>query len=231
MQLFIIVLLISFVVFLFGLHILAKEDLIFVRKNVTIEALFNVAFYTAILGLLSARIVYVILHPSFGFLNPLVFFLFPYFPGLSLVGGIVGGIIFLLLYKRKKYPTSRIFDFFSMAFLGALPFGFFGHHLLSGLKDIFSGIFLPVIFFMTLLFFVKILVPLNLRGEIKDGSLGYLFLVVFSFTTLLAAFVRTTAGFSVFLQIDNILLLILFLTSLTLLILQEKETSFFRKDK
>ena len=55
MQLFIIILLISFIIFLFGLHILAKEDLIFVRKNVTIEALFNMAFYTAGVGLLSVQ--------------------------------------------------------------------------------------------------------------------------------------------------------------------------------
>lgn len=231
MQLFIIVLVISFIVFLFGLHILAKEDLIFVRKNVTMETLFNIAFYTAGMGLLSARIVYIILNPSFGFFNPLVFFLFPYFPGLSLIGGIVGGIVFLLFYKRKKYPTSRIFDFFSMALLGALPVGFLGHHLLSGMLDVFSGVFIPLIFVLTLLFFIKILVPLNLRGEIKDGSLGYLFLVVFSFTTLLAAYVRTTNSIYIFLQIDNILLLLLFAASLLLLFFREKEITFFRKDK
>jgi len=231
MQLLIIVLLISFVVFLFGLHILAKEDLIFVRKNVTIEALFNVAFYTAGIGLLSARIIYISLHPSLGFFNPLVFFLFPYFPGLSLVGGIAGGIVFVLLYKRKKYPSFRIFDFFSMALLGALPFGFFGHQLLSGMRDLFSVVFVPIIIFLTLLFFVKILIPLNLRGEIRDGSLGYLFLVVFSFTTLLASFVRSTTGTQVFLQIDNVLLILLFITSSVLLFLQERETTFFRKDK
>jgi len=231
MQLLIIILLVSFIVFLFGLHILAKEDLIFVRKNVTMEALFNVAFYTAGAGLLSARIIYICLHPSVGFFNPFVFFLFPYFPGLSLVGGMAGGIVFLLMYKRKKYPSMRIFDFFAMALLGALPFGFFGHQLLSGMRDLFSGVFLPIIFFLTLLFFIKVLVPLNLRGEIQDGSLGYLFLVVFSFTTLLASFVRSTVGISIFFQIDNILLIILFIISLVLLFLQEKEMPFFNKDK
>ena len=102
MQILIIVLIVCLLVFLFSLHILAKEDLIFVRKNVTLEVLFNVAFYTMGVGLLSARIVYIVLHFSFGFLNPLVF-PFPYFPGLSLTGGVVGGAVFVLLYKKNDF--------------------------------------------------------------------------------------------------------------------------------
>ena len=92
----------------------------------TLEVLFNVAFYTMGVGLLSARIVYIVLHFSFGFLNPLVFFLFPYFPGLSLTGGVVGGAVFVLLYKRKRFPTGRIFDFFHYGSLGIIAIRVFG---------------------------------------------------------------------------------------------------------
>ncbi|MBI5044516.1 MAG: prolipoprotein diacylglyceryl transferase [Candidatus Levybacteria bacterium] len=225
MQFLIIILILCFIIFLFGLHVLAKEDLVFVRKNVTIELLFNLAFYTAGVGLLFARIVYVILHPSSGFLNPLVFLLFPYFPGLSLIGGVVGGILFLLFYKRKKFPTGRIFDFFSMALLGALPFGFFGAELLRGMTDIFAGIFMPILLFFTLIFFVKVLLPLNNRGELKDGSLGLLVLIIMSFTLFLTKIVHERNDMLVLLQIDTILLVVVFAAALTLLVLQERDVT------
>lgn len=223
MQLLILVLIVCFLVFLFCLHILAKEDLIFVRKNVTLEVLFNVAFFTAGIGLLSARIVYILLHLSFGFLNPLVFFLFPYFPGLSLPGGVVGGTLFVLLYKRKKFPTGRIFDFFAMGLLASLPFGFLGFELLNAMDDLFTGVLLPIIYFIMLIFFVKILLPLNIRGEVKDGTLGYLFFLIFSFTTLLAKFVRAKNDLFVLTQVDSVLLILLFCGGLVLLFLQERD--------
>jgi len=228
MQLLIIILAISLIVFLFCLHVLAKEDLIFVRKNITMEILFNIAFYTIGVGLLCSRLVYVIEHFSLGFLNPLVFFLFPYFPGLSLAGGVGGALVFTLMYKAKKYPTGRIFDFFSMAFLAALPVGFFGQGLLMGMQDRFSGIFMPIIFLITLVFFVKILFPLNTRGEIEDGSLGFLFVVVFSLTTLISLIVRAKNIVELFIQLDVILLIILLIFSFIMLLVREKHISFRR---
>ena len=228
MQLLIIILAISLIVFLFCLHVLAKEDLIFVRKNITMEILFNIAFYTIGVGLLCSRLVYVIEHFSLGFLNPLVFFLFPYFPGLSLAGGVGGALVFTLMYKAKKYPTGRIFDFFSMAFLAALPVGFFGQGLLMGMQDRFSGIFMPIIFLITLVFFVKILFPLNTRGEIEDGSLGFLFVVVFSLTTLISLIVRAKNIVELFIQLDVILLIILLIFSFIMLLVREKHISIRR---
>lgn len=223
MEFLIIILLIGLVVFLFTLHVLAKEDLIFVRKNVTLEVLFNLAFFTAFIGLLAARVVFIILHPNIDYINPLVFLLFPYFPGLSLIGGIVGGVLFLFYYaKKKKLPAGRIFDFFGMSLLSALPVGFLGFNLLLGMTDLFSGILMPIIFIAMLFFFVKVLLPLNVRGEIKDSSLGFLFLLVFSFTSLLSRIVRSDNYQALFINIDTILLLILFLFSLAMLVIHER---------
>lgn len=229
MSLLIFILIFCFVVFLFALHVLAKEDLVLVRKNINMETLFNLAFYTAGVGLLSARIIYILLHFSVGFLNPLVFFLFPYFPGLSLVGGVGGALIFISTYKMKKYPTGRIFDFFSMALLASLPFGFLGEQLLVGMQDKFVGLLMPVIFLSTLLFFVKVLVPLNMRGEIKDGSLGFLFLIIFSFIELLSYMVRAKDIFSLLVRVDSILLMLLFIFSLAKLVAQERDIHLGKK--
>lgn len=230
MQFLFVVLLICLLVYLFTVHFLAKEDLVFVRKNLTLEALFNLAFYTCGLGLLASRLVFVAFHFKPGYLHPLVFLLFPYFPGLSLVGGIIGAMLFLMVYgRRRKIPAGRIFDFFAIALLSALPFGFLGNQLLLGMKDLFAGVLLPVVFLATLFFFIKVLLPLNIRGEIRDGSLGYLFLLVYSFTSLLANIVHARNDWTLFAQLENILLLAVFLFALFTLVVQERARGLSKK--
>jgi len=102
MQFFIIVLIIDFVLFLFRLYHVANDDYVLIKKNKTLEDVFNVAFITALIALLISRFFHVFLNPQPVFLNPLGFLLFPYFPGLSLTGGVIGGSIFLLFYLRQN---------------------------------------------------------------------------------------------------------------------------------
>ncbi len=223
MQLFFIILLLCMVIFFFGLHVLAKDDLLLVRKNITLESLFNIAFVMLFVGLFTARLVFALSNPDPAFLNPLVFFLFPYFPGLSLVGGIIGSMVFLFFYsQRKRLPLGKLYDFFSMSFAASLPFGYLGVQLLIGMEDYFLGIFLPILYLLILLFFVKILLPLNIRGEIKDGTLGFLFIVVFAFSSIIINVVRAEDINAVWLNLENILLLVLFFFALAMVLLLEK---------
>lgn len=211
------------VIFFFGLHVLAKDDLLLVRKNITIESLFNLAFIILFVGLFSARLVFVISNPDPVFLNPLVFFLFPYFPGLSLVGGIIGSMIFLFFYSQgRKLPLGKLYDFFSMSFAASLPFGYLGTQLLIGIEDYFLGVFLPILYLLILIFFVRFLLPLNVRGEIKDGTLGFLFILVFSFSSIMINIVRAENINFMWLNIENILFLILFFFALAMVLLLEK---------
>ncbi len=223
MQLLFIILFICMVIFFFGLHVLAKDDLVLVRKNITLESLFNIAFVILLVGLFSARLVFVISNPDPAFLNPLVFFLFPYFPGLSLVGGIIGSMIFLFFYSQgRRLPLGKLYDFFSMSFAASLPFGYLGIQLLNGIEDYFFGIFLPILYLVILIFFVKLLLPLNIRGEIKDGTLGFLFILVFSFSSIMINVVRAENINSMWFNIENVLLLILFFFALAMVLLLEK---------
>lgn len=224
MQFFIFVLLGCLLLYFFTLHVLAKEDLIFVRKNVTLESLFNLSFIAMGVGLLSARVVYVLLNFEQGFLNPLVFFLFPYYPGLSFIGGVAGALLCLyLIAKRRRLPIGRIFDFYMLSLLASLPLGFLGTQLLLGFHDLFLTIIMPLIYVVTVIFFANILLPLNVRGEIKDGSLGFLVLMIISFTTLLASIIRTSADINFFLGVENVLYLAIFFVCLAMMVFQERE--------
>jgi len=109
-------LLLGFFIFLFIVYLFAKDDYVLFRKNVSLDQVFNISVICFVVGVLISRLAYVIFHPKWGYLNPLVLFLFPYFPGLLLSGGVIGTMFFLLfITKYTKLPTGRILDIFSLA--------------------------------------------------------------------------------------------------------------------
>lgn len=232
MHFFIFVLLICFFIFLFFLYFLAHDDFVLLRKDVSTEKVFNIAFIVAIAAIIGARILYIVLNPSAKFLNPLGFFLFPYYQGLSLTGGLIGGIIaFFALTQKEKMPTLRLFDFFSIAFLIPVSVGYLGNFLLSKGK-IFSvhNISLVVIYFALFIVFIKFLLPRLLSGNFKDGTIGFLFLISFSFVSLIENFVDRVGG-KFYLNIEDFILLFILVASIAFLIRQEKLIAKIRKRK
>ncbi|HSX40659.1 MAG TPA: prolipoprotein diacylglyceryl transferase family protein, partial [Candidatus Saccharimonadales bacterium] len=180
MHFFILVLLFCFLIFLFCLFEISREDFVFLRKSVTTERLFNLAFLTMLVGLFCARVAYVLFHPSTTFLNPLAFLLFPYFPGLSLSGGIVGVAGFMYLYGGiKKLPVGRVSDFFSLCFLSALPFGSLLFFVLSGGKQnlILAGVTFFVYLLLFLIFLFQLL-PIHRLSKMKEGRMSFLSLTL-----------------------------------------------------
>lgn len=108
-------------VFLFALYVLSKDDFVLLRKNISQITLFDFAFIAGIVGLFFSRLIFVLSHFSSLYLNPLVFFVIPYFPGLSLAGLLLGGCTALyMLTVRRKAPIGRIFDIFSFAFIATM---------------------------------------------------------------------------------------------------------------
>jgi len=127
-----VLLLFSLLLFFFSVYIFSREDFLLIRKNVPVEQIFDFSFLGLVFVTLFARITFVLFHFSRIYLNPLIFFLFPYFPGLSLFGGVGGGLIFLCVCTRdKRLPTARIFDIFSLSFLLTLPFWYGIHAILN----------------------------------------------------------------------------------------------------
>lgn len=210
-----IVILFSFFIFLFTLYLLSREDFVFLRRNISLEQVFNVAFITALFTLFFSRLFYVLFHFDTSYLNPLVFFLVPYFPGLSFLGAIIGyAVTLLVLTKQQKYPRGRFLDFFSVAFLSALPLGYAGF-LLTDLSSSLVFAILPIVYYsLLLLFYWKILLPRYLQGQMKDSMLGLLFLMNFSLFTLLLQLIQAFKEKTALVTLENGTLLILFLLSL-----------------
>lgn len=222
MEIFLIVLFICCIISLFCLYITGREDIVFIRKNVTTEHLFNLTFLTVLVGLFSSRLVDGVIFLKSEYLNPLVFLLFPYFPGLSFIGGVVGACVFLFLFTRaKKMPTGRLFDYFTLALFAALPLGYIGSLFLRDNLSLFENIYLPLVYFILFLFFLKLIFPKILRNELKSGTLGTFALLTFSFTTLLVSIMSDRGKILWEFQIEDILTIMLLVASIIVLIKQE----------
>lgn len=206
-----LVLLICFFVFLYITYFLSHDDFVILRSNTSMEKIFNAIFVVSLISLFFARFFYVFFNPKTIFFNPLGFLLFPYFPGLSLISGVLSGYLtaFFIL-KYWNLPIGRILDFFSVAFLTVFPLGFIGKFLLSS-QHLSSPFYLSLALYSLLLFaFVRFVLPLSMGGKLKDGSLSLLFISSFSliyfFTNILLNFGRINFNLESVLPILNFLL-------------------------
>ncbi|MBI4089756.1 MAG: prolipoprotein diacylglyceryl transferase [Candidatus Levybacteria bacterium] len=235
MQFFILVLLICLFVFTYCVYLLAKDDFIFLRRDVTMDKIFNIIFLGSLCSLFFARLFYGFFGTKYIFANPLAFLLFPYFPGLSMLGGAVGAsVVFLFLARNKKnsLPLKRLADFFSIAFLITLPIGFLGYFM-------FAEIGFPVIraasmiFSYLLLFviFLKFLLPQLLSGKLKEGTIALLFLICYSLVSLVANALPKINILDFFTNPENLILIVGFFAAAFFLSRQENLLLRIRKFK
>lgn len=215
-----------FLVFLFCLHVLARDDFVLIRKKISMERVFNLAFLTAGVGLFFARLVFVVSNFQPEFLNPLVFFLFPYFSGLSLSGGVVSGVLFLLLYSAsKKMPKERLLDIFSLSFLLSFVVSLFLFMAVEKTPFLSFKTLIPVSYGLFFLIFLWAFV----KTKLQDASIGILFLIVFSFISLIANLLQRERSF--LLSNEDFILIETFLLSLVFLVKQENLLAKGRKPR
>ncbi len=220
MNFFILVLVVCFFIFLYTVYLLSNDDFVILRRDIPMERIFNIVFLTALSSLFFSRLFYVIFHPNNIFGSLLGFLLFPYFPGLSLAGAVLGGFGFSILYfKLKNLPLGRLFDFFSIGFLVSYPLGFVGFLVLSKVE--FSNVIIVslVLFFLLTLCFIKYVLPATLGGKLKDGTLGLLFLLSFSIISIL---INVLSSIKLIFDKENILFFVIFISALIFLIKNER---------
>lgn len=177
---------ITLLILLFCFYTYAKDDHYFIRKGVSIEQLFNIFFLSIFWGLLFGRIAYVLFNPSSVYWNPLVFFLIPYFPGISLTGGVIGLFLSMIyLARRRKIHAGRVLDYISFAGLITLPAGLLTNFLFQGRNDLMQGVYIPLVYVLLFIIYQRILFPRFTRGVLKEGSMSAFFLIIFSLLSLL----------------------------------------------
>jgi hypothetical protein len=221
--------LVCFFLFLYIVYYLSRDDFVLTRKDIPVGKVFSMIFLTGLVVLFSARLLFAFAHPATLLLNPLSFFAVYRYGGLSLVGALVGAEVFIYLYcQYKKMPAGKIFDLFSLAFIGVLPVGLVINFVLSlGRVGLFENL-LFVFSVLLVILFGKVIYPFSAKGEIKDGSLGFMLTALFTFSYFLTKLFLNLKDFS-FLNPENAILLVLLFSSLILLLNQEMMDKFLTK--
>ena len=217
----IFIMFITFFIFLYNLYYISHDDFVITRKDIPLSKIFNLAFLASIFALFFARICFVIFNPEPQYLTLLGFLAFPYFPGLSLIGGIVGGSLFVGLYSKiNKLPVGKIIDLFTVSLIGVLPIGFLAVFITNFGKTsvIFNSLFLTSV--VLCIVFIKIILNFSQKGEIKDGSLSLIFLSVFTLIYFIVRLFTTLKDFSFF-DLETIVLFIIIFSSLIILVNHE----------
>lgn len=210
----------SLFIFLYCLYKLIKDDYVFMRKNVSAEQSFDVAFIVLLVSLFFSRLFFLLFHPNGE--NIFLSFFGADNSGFSFSGGILGGIVTLyLISKYKKYPLGRLADFFTAALLVALPFAFLMNALLHKKVEMLLALFNAAIYFLIALFFTRVLHPKLMHRKIKEGNITILFLLFFSLISFGSSFLVSYKKIMPWMDPQNIVFLVLLIFSLILFAKQE----------
>jgi len=225
---------------LLGLFImwrLYKNNLSFLRYKVTLDSFFDSVLVFIFSFGVGARLLHIFEHFSFFSHNPLLWILFLHFPGFSLLGGILGGMVGLWLFCRyQKQPFTLLLDImviglsFVTAFsrIGSLLAGdSFGRETTFPIRVALAelpGLRHPTQLYEALLFFVlfAFLYFLYQRGKTQKGEITLYFFILVG---LIRFFIEMLRGDSVYLgkiAIAQVISILFFVGALGVLAYKKK---------
>lgn len=195
------ILIISF----FSLYILSRHDFVLIRKNVSVNQVFDLSFLSIIVAFFIGRIFFIINDERRELFNPIAFFHVLRYPGVSVFGFFVGGAISIWFLFRKTKALHRVYDIFTISF-----FPLFLFHLSFRAYPVFSifvSLFILIAGFLFWLFTIRS----HQKYTFKDGTISYLVTLLISLDAFSYSFLTPRKivifNFSI-LQIVGITLLI-----------------------
>ncbi len=193
----ILILIPAFLVFLYCLYKVIKDDYVFIRRNISLEQIFDIAIIICLVSLIFLK--------------------------LSLFSAVLGGMAFLyVIAKYKKIPLGRLFDFFTLALAVALPVGYACSAFLFRDYLLFLAITNALLYSVFAVFSGKFVYPRLMSRELKEGSLHILFLIFFCFVSFLDLIILYQKNKFQLITVENILLILFFFFSLFLFFKQAR---------
>jgi hypothetical protein len=217
-----LVLIPALLVFLFLLYKLTGDDHIFIRKNISIEQMFDTGFNTLWVSLLVSRIYFFLFDANFSGNYFIAFF--TKWGGFSFAAAIASAILFLYLVgKYKKIPLGRLFDFFTLSLLFALPVGYLSIALLRWQQKMMIPYMLcTLVYLIAAIVFRKFLYPKLLNRSLKEGTMGIYFFLLFPLVSFATTFVNFGKSSFILFTVTNVMYISIFLAGIVLLIKQER---------
>jgi len=172
----------GFLVTLFTLFSLSKNDFVLLRRGVTLRHVFDVIFVSFIPAFFFSRLFFILKTFSFSIFNPIQFLHIFLYPGLSMMGFFFGMLIYVIYFFSKKKAFLRTFDLYCVSlfppFLAYLIFAIFEYE-----HDIER---IAHIFFSLLVFLL--LIRSYRHFSIKDGNGGIIAMLFISSSLTISSF-------------------------------------------
>ena len=214
------------------------------RFNVPRDFMFNMAFWIFILGVIGARVWYVLFYDLNYYLkNPLEIVQI-WKGGLAIHGGLLVGILTVILYcKKYKFRFVRLLDFVAPALLLGQAIGRWGNFfngeafgkvidpallkaylipdfIIKGMTDAAGNTYIPTFFFESfacLVLFILFIIIRNYR-YLKVGTLTALYFMGYGVVRFLIEYQRLDALKIGDVRVAQVISVIFFIVGLTILI-------------
>lgn len=209
----------SFIVFLFILYLLFKDDYVFIRKNFLLDQLYDLVFVGLIGGLILGRLITIFLTYESNFFAKL----FIINNNLWTLSSIIIGFFmsYFLGAKIKKLPVGRTIDFFSVAILGSLPVGYLIYLFFQRRSLLLIYLAYGLVYFLIFCGFWRYLLPRAIKNIFRPGTLGAIFLAIFSMLSFIMIYLFKTVQDIGWLNKEAYLCILFFVGSLIFVFLNE----------
>lgn len=209
-----------FIIFFYSLYILGKDDFVLIRRNISLEQLFDFAFLGIIAGILFIWILSLIFHTPASFISGM---LSPQSAGFTLIGICFGLLLGLYSFtKYRKLPIGRLFDFFSLSLLSALPAGYLLSIFFIKSSEIIFYLIPGVLYLGLQVFFWRFFLSRIISGKLREGSLCSLFLLTSSVISLFISLLYKFLHSSLYLTSGDFLLFSILIVSFIFLLRNER---------
>lgn len=220
---FYIALLIVMITCLFILYVLSKNDFVLLRKNVTLFSIFDTVFLFMFVGFIFGRAFYILTAQNLPLLHALRFFYIIRFPGFSMLGLFLGGLLSLYVQPLDKKAFPRLCDIFCISF--------FPLFLLSIIADgnvvfWFMRVALLITGLITLIIFFQI----HKNYMLADGSIAFLTIIILSSYYISLDFIHKPKFLFFLFSPFQIVVVLLFIIS-SLLLLRNEHVLFSSKKR
>ncbi len=207
----------SFFIFLYCFYKFIKDDYVLMRKNISSEQSFDIIFSVTLISFLFSRLFFFMFHPQKG---ENIFLSFLSQSGdLSIIGGVVGGLVGVyLICKYKRVPLGRFSDFLALAFVASLPLGFLSQIFFAPKSQWILYFIASVLYFIIAIIFMRRLHKRLINRTVREGKISAAFLMFFSLITFFFSLALSFKDIKTLISPENFVLGGIFLLSTFLLI-------------
>lgn len=210
------VLFILFIVSLFILYELSKNDFVLLRKNVSLTQMFDYSFFTFLGGLVFSRLLYILDSQKFYYLHPINFLHIAHLPGLSAIGFFLGCAVTLFVIFYRKKVIRRVFDIF---FSSVFPIFIF---IILFMRTPRSLFFVPIILVLICIVLFSFMIHSLRNYSLKDGSVALIFFISVAVFTIGYSFIVKRVELIAHLSFLQIISTIVAAVSVVLLLINQQ---------